>query len=174
MPNVCENGHMKRVTTPKAKAAPKVKTTIKQKRRRRSSQMVKLMALSPDDWAKMTDNGRNPIIYEIKRIEEMEKEAWFMYHRHGGTVEEITETTETNSDGEVISTSVKRRVRNDPRVAMAWFDRIIKLQEKRLAMLDFDVRRASKAMKTLTEGDYDGFNPQAAWPVPVKEGANAK
>ncbi|RLD00228.1 MAG: hypothetical protein DRI46_07795 [Chloroflexi bacterium] len=150
------------------------KPVIKQKRRRRSSQMVKLMALSPEDWAAMTDNGKNPILYEIKRIEEMEKEAWHMYHAHGGTVEEITETVETNEAGNVVSKSTKRRIRNDPRVAMNWFDRIIKLQEKRLAMLDFDAKRASRAMNAVTKGDYDGFNPQAAWPVPNKEIVDAR
>jgi len=136
--------------------------------------MVKLMALSPEDWAKMTDNGKNPILYEIKRIEEMEKEAWHMYHAHGGTIEEITETIETDEEGNVISKSTKRRVRSDPRVAMNWFDRIIKLQEKRLAMLDFDVKRANRAMRTAVQGDYDGFSPQAAWPVPMKENADVR
>lgn len=133
-------------------------------RRRRTSEMVAFQNMSDKEIAELTDNFRNPVPYELKRIDMMEEEAWKMYLKHGGTVTDVEETESVDENNKLISKTTKTKKKNDPRIAMQWFDRILMLQEKRLDMLIFDMKRSAEIHKVRRESGSEGYDPAASWP----------
>lgn len=130
--------------------------------------MVALEKTSPAKIAK------DPVGYELAWLDVLIKEAWSMYLGFGGEVTDEEEVEQYDSEGNLTGTSKKKKTRNDPKIAMALFDRVMRLHDKRRDLMGVkggDIEFLE--IKPSSSSDNDGAGYTQHWPSP-KENENGE
>ena len=102
---------------------------------------------------------------ELERLEVMEHEAWEQYRNVGGTIQdtEVKDLFFYNEDGKERRgqslTTVKTK--EDPRLAMQWFDKILKIQAARRKVLKLEA--TVNINNVMAVKGYAFFNPGKDW-----------
>lgn len=102
---------------------------------------------------------------ELERLEIMEVEAWEQYRNVGGTIQdtEVKDLFFYNEDGKERRgqslTTVKTK--EDPRLAMQWFDKILKIQAARRKVLKLEA--TVNINNVMAVKGYAFFNPGKDW-----------
>lgn len=130
--------------------------------RRRTKEMTGLSKMSVKEIVK------DPVQYELDWLRVMIDEAWKMYLQYGGEVadEETSEQYEIDQDGIEILTgkTVKSKTRNDPKIAMQLFDRIVKLQDRHRELMGVKSGDArDKAQETSKRVSDNGLDLAKEW-----------
>ena len=105
---------------------------------------------------------------ELERLDELEYLAWENYRSCGGTIQ-TTEVKDlfgrtANSEGEMVKKEslIVTRTKDDPRLAMQWFDRIMKIQTDRRKVLKLET--TVNIQNIMAVKGYSVFNPGKDWP----------
>ena len=105
---------------------------------------------------------------ELERLDEMEHLAWKNYRSCGGTIQ-TTEVKDlfghtANSKGEMVKKEslITTKTKEDPRLAMQWFDRIMKIQTDRRKVLKLEATVNIQNIMALK--GYSIFDPGKDWP----------
>jgi len=107
---------------------------------------------------------------ELERLDEMEYLAWKNYRSCGGTIQQTDVKDSFNrvesgeQEGEMVKQEsvIVTRTKDDPRIAMQWFDRILRIQTDRRKVLRLEASVTVNNIMALK--GYSVFNPGKDWP----------
>lgn len=103
---------------------------------------------------------------ELERLDVMEYQAWENYRSCGGTIqeEEIKDLFGYDGDEKVKrETLVITKTKDDPRLAMQWFDRILRIQTDRRKVLKLEA--TVNIQNIMAVKGYSVFDPSKDWPT---------
>jgi len=120
-----------------------------------------------EEWkiARMTDMDIH-IGRELERLDVMEYQAWEHYRTCGGAIKEEEVKDLFGYDGEkktIRETLVTTKTKDDPRLAMQWFDRILKIQTDRRKVLKLEA--TVNIQNVMAVKGYSIFDPSKDWPA---------
>ena len=98
---------------------------------------------------------------EIERLDTMEMEAWGHYRTCGGTIQETEVKDLFGADGAKRESMTTIKTKDDPRLAMQWFDRILKIQTSRRKILKLET--VVNINNIMAVKAYAHFNPDKDW-----------
>lgn len=103
---------------------------------------------------------------ELERLDGMEKLAWENYHKCGGTITNTEVKDHFLYDGEGKESHkneslVTVTTRDDPRIAMQWFDKILKIQSARRKVLRLETK--VNINNIMAVKGYAFFDPGKDW-----------
>lgn len=130
--------------------------------------LVRAKAMIKKQWQEEHKKERQVYFnQELDRLQQTESVLWAEYHKAGGeyTREDVVE--KFNQEGDIVSSSISKG--RDSRLAMEWFDRILRLQAERRKLLGLDQTVNLKATinnNPLYVKGYVGLNPATDWPDP--------
>ncbi len=107
---------------------------------------------------------------ELERLDEMEYLAWENYRSCGGTIQhtDVRDSFSRVESGKQEGKMVKQqsiivtKTKDDPRLAMQWFDRILRIQTDRRKVLRLEASVTVNNIMALK--GYSVFNPGKDWP----------
>jgi hypothetical protein len=104
---------------------------------------------------------------ELERLNVMEEKAWEHYRTCGGTIQE-TEikdlffySGDNKEDGKMSQSMTTVKTKEDPRLAMQWFDRILKIQTDRRKVLRLET--TVNINNVMAVKAYTYFDPGKDW-----------
>ena len=116
-----------------------------------------------EEWRDRTKESMNYYMnQELDRLEVMEVEAWRQYHACNGTVSEEETKELFNHEGQIKESLVVTKTKDDPRSALQWFDKILKIQQDRRKVLRLET--TVKINNVMAVKGYAIFNPNQDWP----------
>ena len=132
-----------------------------------NSAISRRIRLLKEEWkiARMTDMDIH-IGRELERLDVMEYQAWEHYRTCGGAIkeEEIKDLFGYDGDKKTIrETLVVTKTKDDPRLAMQWFDRILKIQTDRRKVLKLETTVSIQNIMAIK--GYSVFDPRSDWPA---------
>lgn len=98
---------------------------------------------------------------EIERLDVMEVKAWGHYRECGGTIQETEVKDLFGADGTKRESMTTIKTKDDPRLAMQWFDRILRIQKDRRKILKLET--TININNILAVKAYAHFNPDKDW-----------
>lgn len=131
------------------------------------SMVTNTVAKLRKDWKIAAREDTNMYInMELERLELMEIEAWDQYRNCGGTIQDTEvkdlfffdkEGKESKKGQSLVTTKTKE----DPRLAMQWFDKILKIQAARRKVLKLEA--TVNINNVMAVKGYAFFNPGKDW-----------
>jgi len=101
---------------------------------------------------------------ELERLDVAENIAWNHYRTCGGTVQDTEVKDLFGADGSIKESLTTVKTKEDPRLAMQWFDRILRIQTDRRKVLRLE--SVVNIQNIMAIKGYAHFNPGSDWPEP--------
>lgn len=103
---------------------------------------------------------------EVERLDVMEMKAWDHYRTCGGTLQDTEVKDLFDADGNRKESLTTVKTKDDPRLAMQWFDRILKIQLNRRKVLKLETK--IQINNIMAVKGYAYFDPGKDWADPPK------
>ncbi len=129
------------------------------------SQVIATIRKLKKEWKVASHEDMNyHLNREVERLDVMEMKAWDHYRTCGGTLQdtEIKALFDANGDKKESLTTIKTK--DDPRLAMQWFDRILKIQHDRRKVLKLETKIQINNIMAIK--GYAYFDPGKDWADP--------